>query len=226
VTSKPRALADGDVISVGGRALFSVQLGAADDAPSPKPAATRLSSRTRLWSALGIYIAIVLAIMMFFNLKSDGDETAVKLEDEWTRAQIDDHLTRDLPVEQPNAQKSAQYLLQARRDYELRDVARGNLFAAYDAYRHALNLSGSDHFDNADDVLRFADAEKALIDRVTRLYKQGHAQLLSRRWTDASRTYQQLLDAYPDPTSTLYKHVVKQRTTALKASKKKRRRGR
>ncbi len=226
VTSKPKTLANGDVVSVGDRVIFRVQLGPPGDeaAVTPKPTKAWLSSRARLWTILAIYIGIVLAIMMLFNLKSDGNETSVKSEDEWTRVQIEDHLTRDLP---PNTQKNAQYLLEeARQKYESRDVARRNLYDAYIAYRWALALSGSDHFENADDVLHFADVKADLIDRVTRLYKRGHAQLLSKRWTDASDTFDELLETYPHPDRTsFYKHVVKQRTIALTAQRKKRRRG-
>lgn len=241
VTTKPRAIKDGDQVVIGDTAVMQLALrdspefhgeesfGAHDSAPTPKRSS--LSPRAKLWLGIVGFWTIVFAIaFIFLGLDEPSDSTSRRLPS-LTADQIDREIRSTPDKQAPSQTNAIRYLEEAERYYQSLNVDPSNVFRAYYAYRQALSFSSSDYFtDGKDDwgglpAAELALAQKHYLDMQDRLvpevqdrYKTARDLLKAKRYRDAQRQFKDLMDYFEDSQSEIFKNTVKQRDVARRLS--------
>jgi hypothetical protein len=223
VTSKPRALRDRDVVSIGDQPAFEVRLATAVPAAAPVVAAApQARKRTGLFIAIGVYLLAMLVLVVFLaTLKPGGDKTITAPE--LTNEQIAAAIRAPLPGVTANERDMRQNLQEARELYIRPTTGSDTLFRTYLAYRRALAFSGKPQFEDGLDQRQFYDVEDRFIEEVTQRYRMGYQKVMSGQYTQAEQTLRELQQFYNDPTSEVFQNVQKQREIAAQHAKRKRR---
>lgn len=234
--SKPRPLASGDVISIGGTPVIRVEFEAAVPSPteelieqseaevSPTFAKPPVSRRTKIWTGIGVYMLFMLGLFIFFSTLTPGSSEELKPAPELTDQTIAAQVRRPFVGVPIDPRAAIDYLSEANSYFEKMDTDETNLFRAHEAYRKALAASGRTMFENAMDQSRFDDAEARLIGRITNLYRDAYIKLKNRNYKDAESGFRRLNQrVYPDFQSEIYKNVEQQREVAVKSQSRRRR---
>jgi len=234
-------LKSGDVVGVGGEALFDVQIepAAAEPAaatpeqtqpqsegsgaaPAPDQAARQKQSFALWFGIIGTLAGVVILLIAVVKPLGDpnGANGSVGGPPELTVEEIRAEITKplDLPY---NEREAEQALKRARREYQ-RSVTQPDSDALYQAYHHykkAYAQSNGELFQEGLVYREFKRCEEELVNKVVELYQRGYNQLGANQWKRAERTFRKLTDIYRDTQSRIFKNATDQLRAAQAQSR-------
>lgn len=229
VANKPYKLADRNTVSIGESEAFRVIVPRAaeksgtvapdepeSDEPAPPPKASAQSKRTRMWTAIGVYMVIMFVLMIalsfFIGKKPVSADHAVEL----THEQMEQDVRRPLSVTATDDIKAREQLADAAEYLAKEANSPDALYRAHRAYKLALAYMGKPRFDAGTEQLRFSDTEKRLIETVSKQYDYAYGLLRSQQFRRADDEFRKLNHGiYPDSTSVIFKNAEKQREIAV-----------
>lgn len=233
VGRKARVLADHDVVSVGGQALFEVRfdeaalaVSAADAAAVPDEGANAASAsaksgagKKRLWIGIGIYLALMLLVFLFMSTLDTRDD-GVRQPPQLTRAKIEAEIharPTGLPID---ARAANQSLSRARELYNRLDSSTDALYQAYVQYQYALAYSGRDQLEEGLDQRRYLDIQAKLIEEVYTQYDDAYKRVRNRDLAAAAKAFVELQRFYPNHSGEVYSNIEQQRRYIQQQAKK------
>jgi Regulator of ribonuclease activity B/FHA domain len=230
VKNKPAYLHEGETVSVGGQDVFAVHLEPAaattlpvsDDADEQAAAvlapeaAVAMSKRKKLFIGIGVYLAAMVGLFIFFSTLAPRAMISQQLPPRWTPQQIADTLAAPMKVEQANPRLVQSELEQANELYPSAENSDRRLFQCYMHYRRALANSDRKQFENGLDNIRFQQVRQKLTQKIAELYDQGYRYLESSQWGAAARAFEGIKDFYDDSESPLNNHLEAVQNVAVK----------
>ena len=236
---RARPLKDADQIVVGDQPVMVVALREDDDTPvvdepqmiGAAPAEARkagMNPRTRLWLTIaGFWVLIFTLAFIFVGLDSPEDENSSESIAVLTDRQIEDAIRSPLPKQEAIPSLAIRKFDQAESFYRMIDADPRNEFRAYFNYKEALSYAyGSNFTDSRDDwggkpseELNFAnkrmlELETRLTDDLQRLYADAYGKLRDRRNGEAYRAFGDVMEAYANSQSPIYRNAERQRDLA------------
>ncbi len=205
VGKKPVKLKGGDVIGVGKANLFVVQFSAAQAAarneevfdfekaadPNAAAGAKGMSKRTKLWTAIAVYMGIILAVFIFIATMGDNKpKNSGDLSRPLSAQEIEAELTRKLTLVEDPA-KAARHLEEANAKFARKDSRAEWLYECHLDYKLSLAYSGKANF-TGQNHLQFSEVEKEVVEKIKRDYESAYAELQSGKYRDALTRFEQL----------------------------------
>lgn len=204
VGKKPVKLKAGDTIGVGKADLFVVQFSAQQAVAKndevfdfekpidPNAVGTKkMSKRTKLWTAIAIYMGVVLVIFIFIATLNNGDgKPKSELGRPLSSQEIERELTAKLTLVEDPA-KAARHLEEANAKFARKDSRADWLYECHLDYKLALAYSGKPNF-TGQDHLQFSQVEKEVVEKIKRDYESAYAELQSGKYRDALTRFEQL----------------------------------
>jgi pSer/pThr/pTyr-binding forkhead associated (FHA) protein len=232
---KPRALGDGDTVSIGKQPIFRVHSIAAtaadasaleaqvvedDDASSDAMTSsgkttgmdrsTKMLPRILIASAVLSIVMIVLGQVITDDTPTDAGQPIVL-----TSSVIADDVRRPIIVQFPEPREAPRYLEQAQQYFNQLDVRPENVYYAWEAYQLALAHSGKTRFENGLDQRQFLHVQERLARDVERQYVSATDKIRAGDYAQAARELGALLTrVYPRRDGPLVQNISDQRTYA------------
>jgi hypothetical protein len=213
VTGKePQTLRPGDVIGVGGTKIFTVQFvpsaaaqARAHTATEEAPAKPRMSRRAKIWTAIGVYIGIIVVIVGILSFRGGASTASLSLPVMLTEQQITSIIREKPQVNTRDEREAQNHLKEARAAYAHIETVPDALFNAYNHYKLArANLrQGLEDVDQ----LQFTAAEDQLVKRVTADYEVAAKLLRNRDYAQAQEAFTKLRRLYPETRNDLGKNI-------------------
>ena len=174
----------------------------ADPVPSP-----RITGRTKLWTGIGIYLLIMLAMFLFFatlkHEKTDPNAGLITL----TNAQIRSQIRTPIADRIPDPARAQQSLDQATAMFHAIGSEPDALYHAYRAYRLAQAFSPDHRLAKPLDVGRYQSVRDWLIKKLTNQYNLAMTYDHDGHFKKAANTFANLARMYPDYDSMLFRNI-------------------
>jgi predicted component of type VI protein secretion system len=230
--NKPQPLRTGDTVSIGDEPVFSVTLDAPPaqgPASQEKPediAARKSRKQARLWVGIGIYMACMLGLMIFFQTNRRPDTgQRVRFPEQWPADRVERELTADLK-RHPDEFQAQEHLKRALELTSRLDDSPEVLYLAYRAYREALAYRGLTRFDDPAVESKHRRIREQFLSSIQQLYAQAYNAGASGEYERGADLCARLVKIYSDRTAPLHGHVedlqllFRKESQALKGKKK------